>query len=913
MTYTLTFSDPLSVRPRLVGGKGANLGRLLQAGFGVPDGFTVTTDAYAEFLSANGLDKKIAGICDQLDYSDPADLELRTSELRSLIGAGDLPSSIADQMAASYRGLGDNAHVAVRSSGTAEDLAEASFAGLHDTFLDVKGVNGLRDAVKACWASLWTARATAYRHERGFDHIEALLAVVVQAMVESDVSGVMFTANPLTTATDELVINAAFGLGEAVVGGIVTPDQYVINADTLGVKERTLGSKSLRIVRNSAEGAGTVIEEVAPAQGGQPSLSDQQAADLANLGRRVQEYYGGFPQDIEWALADGTHYLLQSRPITGVEFSWDADVEEGNINPTVADDYVWTRQWADMLTTGGVTPLTYSVRYAYTMSRCWNHMAKCAGVDELIGMRLWKYHKGELYYNCLWEKIWLEKTVWPHGRTPEHLLMVPKPWHDEISRAPFNVVNYLKGLVRTQLIDPDVLGFRKVLADWRNNRAHEVAGLTYEELAQLSDRELKRYTERIIQLEIDHGDPIVMALLMHMRDAMNLLALMLHKWYDGDDAQVFPKLISGSRTRSGTQIENNRLWELAKMIRSSEALLTVFRENPGAAFFDACEHVAEGRDFLGHYRSFADEYSYRGHSDRDMIYDRRCEDPGLDYTSFETLLNSDFSVLPDDREREVNERREATLDEVVANVRRRRLGALKSEAIKWAVAMVHDYIVLRDDERQYPNDATVMSYKRGFVEMGRRLRQRGILDSERDVHFLSWQELYRLLDGNVSNLDLMKAKVAGRRRDVERRHNPEGSMPKYLQRDRAVDLDSSQDEAADGALRGMATSSGVVTGRARIVRKLSEINRVQKDEILVTNSTDPGWTPVFLIIKGVIVETGGVLSHASCLAREYGFPAVLLDNAMALIPDGAEIAVNGDNGTVRVLDPELAAPQPSNA
>jgi pyruvate,water dikinase len=751
---------------------------------------------------------------------------------------------------------------------------------------------------------MWTARATSYRHERGFDHAAARLAVVVQTMVESEVSGVMFTGNPLTTATDEIVVNASYGLGEAIVAGIVTPDQFVIDFDTSRVKEQVVGSKAVRIVRDPVTGTGTVTEDVPPALAGRPSLSADQLAGLADLGRRVQEQYGGFPQDIEWGISGGTLHLLQSRPVTGVEFSWDADVEEGNINHTVEDDYIWTRQWADMLTTGGVTPLTYSIRYAYSMSVCWNHMANCADVNELVGMRLWKYHKGELYYNCLWEKVWLEKTVWPHGRMAEHLMMVPKPWHDEIKAAPFSLLKYVRGLIKTQLVDPDVLGFRKVLPSWHANRAAEAHGLTYEELAKLSDKEVKRYTERTIQLEIDHGNPVVMALLMHMRDAMNLLALMLDRWY-GPDPQVFAKLISGCRTRTGTQVENIKLWEIAKIIHDSPALTRVFGDNPGAGFFTACEASDEGRAFLERYRAFEAEYYFRGHSDRDMIYDRRREDPGLDYNSLATLLNSDFSITPDDREREVNERREALFDEVVAAIRGTPLGGLKAEALKWAFVQVHDYIVLRDDERQFPNDATVYAYKRGFIEMGRRLTARGLLDSEHDVHYLSWQEVYQLLDGNTSKLPLMRAKVAARRRDVKRRHSHEAPMPKYLVRNRAADIDTADAGDGSGALRGMGTSSGLVTGRARVVKSLAEIGRVQRGEILVTNSTDPGWTPVFLTISGVVVETGGVLSHSSLLAREYGFPAVLLENAMALIPDGAEITVNGDAGTVVVTEPEV--------
>ncbi|HEV7534070.1 MAG TPA: PEP/pyruvate-binding domain-containing protein, partial [Acidimicrobiia bacterium] len=211
----LRFDDQDSGTHSLVGGKGANLGLLTRAGFPVPPGFSVTTAAYSAFIASSGLGDKIAAIVAELKYDDPDQLEALTGEIRELIVGAALPDGLATEITAAYTALGES-YVAVRSSGTAEDLAEASFAGMHDTYLDIKGAANLLDAVKRCWASMYTARATAYRHNKGFDHAESRIAVVVQQMVESEVSGVMFTGNPMTTATDEIVVNASWGLGEAI-------------------------------------------------------------------------------------------------------------------------------------------------------------------------------------------------------------------------------------------------------------------------------------------------------------------------------------------------------------------------------------------------------------------------------------------------------------------------------------------------------------------------------------------------------------------------------------------------------------------------------------------------------------------------------------------------------------------------
>lgn len=241
----------------------------------------------------------------------------------------DVPHAIAKALVANYALLGDDCYVAVRSSGTAEDLAEASFAGLHDTLLDIRGAQAVIHAVKDCWSSLWSARAISYRHRNGFNHAEVDIAVVVQRMVASEISGVIFTGNPLTEATDEIVVNASWGLGEAVVSGIVTPDNFVVkDGDTLHVRDRILGNKEISIQRDVSKSHGTIEKPVAAADRERFCMTDDSVVKLCRIALRVQEHYDGFPQDIEWGYENGRFYVLQSRPITGVEWSWDADCED---------------------------------------------------------------------------------------------------------------------------------------------------------------------------------------------------------------------------------------------------------------------------------------------------------------------------------------------------------------------------------------------------------------------------------------------------------------------------------------------------------------------------------------------------------------------------------------------------------
>ncbi len=386
----IPFDDALSATHSLVGGKATSLGRLTKAGFPVPPGFTISTAAYAAFMTS--LKASVAAMLAAADYDRPEHLEEQSARIRALIVDSALPADIASAITEAYALLGGNGRpVAVRSSGTAEDLAEASFAGLHDTFLDIAGEGEVLVAVKRCWASLWTTRAIHYRHDKGFAHEDALLAVIVQRMIPSAVAGVMFTANPLNLRTDEFVINASWGLGEGIVSGILTPDEFVVDRATLKIKARILGTKELQIVKNPT-GPGTVRQAVPAEQQAKFALTDPAVNALAALGQRVMAYYEGLPQDIEWGFADDRFYLLQSRRVTGAEFTWDEDIN-ATIPARHDDSTVWTSTWADDFLTGGVTPLYYSVRVGGEFQCVHDHTNKVYGFPQLAGRLIFKFRR----------------------------------------------------------------------------------------------------------------------------------------------------------------------------------------------------------------------------------------------------------------------------------------------------------------------------------------------------------------------------------------------------------------------------------------------------------------------------------------------------------------------------------------
>jgi pyruvate,water dikinase len=901
--HVLDFGDTLATEPELVGGKGANLGRLASAGFNVPAGFTVTTDAYREFVAASGLQQTVLDHLAAFDYGDLEALERDTARLRAAFTDAPIPQQLTDAVTEALEKLGTDTHVAVRSSGTAEDLAEASFAGQHDTYLDVRGTPEVLDAVRRCWASMWTARAVAYRHHNGIDSTTIAVAVVVQTMVSSEVSGVLFTGNPMTAATDEMVINASWGLGEAIVSGLTQPDEYVLTWRTLKIKDRALGGKSIQIVR-SPSGQGTVEQEVAPDDRARHCLSDDQAAALGRLGRQVTEYYAGIPQDIEWALVGDDVYLLQARPITGVRFSWDEQVDGWQPHPQ--DDVVWTRSWADAYN-GPATPLFYSYRirsYCEGADRAMH----VYGLTELARKQWFKYHRGVPYYQGDLEAPQMVRHL-PRGYRLLIAEMMTPATREATLAAPWKLRPFLRTQARGFIWDEwhSMFTFLKALTRhvYEDDTAY-IDGLPAEELRALSDDELVRHSADLVEHESEYCRN-AFQMMVPMALGFGFFNDLLKRWYHGDNPNVATELMTGTPKRTATSVENLELWHLVTKIRSNASLRALFDEHHGGAFFEAAaQHDEGGREWTAEYNAFLARHAHRGHSERDIYHPRRSDDPTIDYNAITTMLSVGPDYDPEAAEERANRRREVALAEVLANMRRGPTGRAKATLFTRFYDQLMKGLILRDDER-YFIDRLTMSIRRAFLEIGARLTERGAFDSIEDVFFLTVQENYDLLRGN-NNPTLTRAKIAGRRANYLEVESRSVQRPPHLQYNRPLDLTTEDIDDSSGTLRGTGTSGGTYTGRAHIIKQMKDIGQVQQGEILICNATDPGWTPVFLVIGAVVVETGGMLAHAACLAREYGFPAVQLPSALDRIPDGATITVNGDNGQVIVVE---AAPEPA--
>ncbi len=896
------FTDAAAADHAQVGGKGANLGNMTGKGFTVPPGFVVSTAAYREHVEASRIRDGIDAILGSVDYGDAEALETHAASIRKLITDAAMLESVGREISSAYRLVGEGTFVAVRSSGTAEDLAGASFAGLHDTYLDIRGQNALADAVKRCWASMWTSRAIAYRQNGGFDHYQSAIAVVVQEMVRSDISGVMFTGNPVNGATDQIFINASYGLGEAIVSGIVTPDEYVVRHRDLKILNAQTGSKLVQVVRDENIGTGTIEAEVPADLRDVQAMTDQQIRSLAELGRSIQQAYGDFPQDIEWAMRDGQFYVLQARPVTGVEFSWDADVTDsvqGNDDGCEWDE-LWSRTFPQEMWTGAISPLMFSWR-CWGLNQCHSLGVQTYAYPELdySTRRLWIYHKGVSYYNCKAD-LELIKTAVPPQVRPGMLDKLPSDWHEEALDAPFDWARYIDSYLGVEAKRPDMglNWWRAIRDDFIENEEYRefTRPRPVEELGTLDDKALRQYIGDVIREEVASYDPPWNGLLYPMRDALGTIAWICENWYTGGRPTIMMDLVTGTRNPTVTTDDNFAVWELAEMINTSPELKSLFEQFPDARFFDFLDQCRDGPAFREKYDEHVRRRGHRGHPDRDIYFERRADNPMVDLRLMNALMGT---PNPRIQEHKMTEKLEETIRHVIDNLQGQPMGALKSRLFRFLADFAHNSLEYRDNEREVM-DWSTYAIKLGFEEVGRRCVERGVFRDFKDCYFLTMEELYNAL-GGTDNRPLTLAKIAARKKNFHDIDTRRVTPPHYLQFGRPAVIDLP--DVGDGSLlKGKTTSVGKVTGRARVVLELNQIGRVKKGEILIVHATDPGWTPVFNVIGGIVLETGGLISHGALLAREYGLPGVQIENALRLVPDGAMITLDGDAGLVIIHD-----------
>jgi len=920
MSFTCTLEQIGAGDLPVVGGKGANLGELVAAGLPVPTAFCVTTEAYRAFIAERGLGAELIASLDGLDYESHADIDARARAIRDRIVAAPVAEEIERAVLAAYRvlesELGEGVLVSVRSSATAEDLPGMSFAGQQDTYLNVGGGDAVLEHVKRCWASLWTDRAIAYRYRQGFAHADVLLAVVVQEMFPSQVSGILFTANPVTSKPDEMFLNSSWGLGEAVVSGRVDPDQFIVDRRSLKVTDREIHDKRVMTARG-AGGLGSVEIDVPDDRRQVPSLSDAEIAELAQIGLRIEDHYG-FPQDIEWGLADGCFAVLQAREITAADLDFGIELESWQspeARAALTDErWVWSRAYSDEVQTGSTTPLFYTdiqprMTNLKIKAMLWTETPECMGylAARFEEIPYFRWYCARAYYNLEWERERIRMYIPPFARDEAALWPFPAPEREAIRNMHFNWIHFVWIMAKLHVTLPDksLLGTTHVL---------------YENLERWTDHEQSLWdtvdldtasTEEILATREKARDAsgflsnTILPFTIYLYVLPAALRTALERWCDDTDHTLYNRLSAGMGTK--TTEENIAVWALSREIRTSDTLMALFASDDVRAIAAGLTDSADGRAFQSSLDAFISRYGHRGGAERDAIHHRWRHRPELVFHALTPML-----ALGDDEDPATGEQRlrdrmlEAKEIALTRAGKGLLLGSARAVALKWLIRVTQDYIYYRDFERFW-NDRTMSRPRDIYTAIARKFIARDLLTEEDDIFFLGREEVLAAEAGQLSAREIA-IRVRARRRVYEKYNRRE--PPKYLQGWRAFDDDQLPDDGL--GLRGIPASSGTVTGRARVCRDISEVGKIGKGDILVTVATDPAWTTVFSFIGGVVVETGGVVAHAVMISREYGLPCVAhLTRACELIPDGALITVDGASGRVVVHD--QPAPEPATS
>ncbi len=884
----------------LVGGKGANLGELLATGIPVPTAFCVTTAAYRRHLTENDLLERVAALLDAG----------QAQEIRELITSAPMPADVESEISDAYQSLiGSATSVSVRSSATAEDLPGTSFAGQQDTYLHIRGTAQVLDAVRRCWASLWTDRAIAYREAQGFDHGSVHLAVVVQEMFASQVSGVLFTANPVTSNPYEFFLNASWGLGEAIVSGHVNPDQLIVDKKSMAIVDRVLGDKLVMTVPDQS-GQGSTTAPVPVEQQSIQSLPDELVRELCAIGTLIEDHYG-FPQDVEWGWAGGRFAILQAREITGANLDFGHELETWKSPAALASMYderwTWSRAYSDEAQTGPSTPSFYTYLQlgmttlkSRALAKTWTTDFLGYGPDQFLDVPYFRWYGARAYYNLAFERERIRRFIPPFARDESTLWPFPVDERQQIHDMPFQWDEFMSLLWRlhTEQYDVSLVGTTAVMYEglerWTDAEDEfwarfDLDHASVEEIfaGQAQSRIGSRFGENVIL-------PFTIYLLMLPQSLRALCA----SWLD-DDGTIANRLVAGLQTK--TSEENIALWRLGQQFRASTRLSDLVRGASGEDILAELDADEEGRRVHGEFDDFLAKHGHRGGAERDAYHPRWRHRPALVFQAIRPLLDVDAADSPEVHETRLREQMLRTKAECIERIADQPLGELKAPFFTWFVNLVQDYVYYRDFERFF-NDKTMSRSRDLYEAIARRFISSGVLTDSDDIYFLGRQEMLAADQGELTARQIA-IRVRSRRRVYEKYSHQE--PPKYLRGWRTFDDIQVNEE---GALQGIGASTGVVTGRARVCRDLSQISTIERGDILVTVATDPAWTTVFSLISGVVVETGGVVAHAVMISREYGLPCVAnLSRACEMIPDGAQITVDGNSGRVLIHEQSAEA------
>lgn len=883
-----------------VGGKGRSLVRLVEAGYPVPPGIVVASAAYRGFVAAHGLRNRILEFARPAVVDGTVSFERASTNIRRLFEAADLPEELVAVIGRAYEGLtsADDPAVAVRSSANAEDLPEASFAGQQETFLNVRGARAVALAVKDCWASLWSPQAMNYRHEMGIDHGGVAMAVVVQVMVPADVSGILFTANPTTGERDEMVLNASFGLGEAVVGGQVTPDTFVIDRETLAPRETVLGAKDRMVVFEA--GQGTRIESVPEERQRAASLPTERVSELAGLAAEVERTFSGVPQDIEWAYCGATGFsLLQSRPITNLPSPPPKDV----VWPEIPGAQLLKRQVAENM------PDPLSPLFEDLYLRALFDVQKWPEGWEWKGNETRNWMKNFVIVTVngyAYQPIYRQSAGdWDKHMAKVHSGQAKRSWWANL-KATFAMPEFMVQEMKRSPVPYWMYLFARTLRTFRK----------YPAIIGWEREQLPAYLAAINEWE--RRNPAVLSDVDLLAGMKSLTVAEAHYWLalrsvigtakltDGgfqrflEETAPEGRFISGSFLTgfaSKTLEAEFALRAIADAIRSDPALAELAIVTPAPRLLNALREHSSAGSICDAVDTYLHDFG-RQVFNLDFVEPALAEDPLPFAVSLKALVADPGYDLVSRQKEVARNRRRAFASALRFFNGRRRVDFLRAY---WTARINYP---AREEALNHMGLAW-STFRPLALELGRRLVAVGTLGRPDDVFYLTSVDLALAIEAKAADRPMPelvdKAAEQRRLRALRFRMDQPAAIPPVKHKGPYATVISNAE--GDDVLRGFAVSPGTVTGIASVVMTPNDFGNMKPGSILVCPLTTPAWTQLFPQAVGLATDIGSILAHGSIVAREYGIPAVLgIGDVTQRVKSGQRIAVDGNRGTVTILD-----------
>ena len=873
--YVLDFQEIDQTQVAVAGGKGANLGELSRIeGIRVPAGFCVTTDAFQRIMAEAPSIHDLINRLDRLSLLSPDDREAiraLSAEIRRTLEAIAIPDDLAAAITRSLARLGEQAAYAVRSSATAEDLPTASFAGQQDTYLNVVGPAILQH-VSRCWASLFTERAVTYRLRNGLDHRKVHMAVVVQQMVFPQAAGILFTADPVTGNRKVASVEASFGLGEALVSGLVNADVYKVRDGEVVAK--AVAIKQLAI--HASPAGGTQEQAIEPERQEQPALTERQVVRLAQLGRRIEAHFGR-PQDIEWCLVDDGFQIVQSRPITTLFPIPETGERENHVYVSVGHQQMMTDP---------MKPLGLSV-WQLTAPR---PMAEAGGrlfVDVTQGLASSASRASLLGV--------LEKS----DPLIREALQTVLDRGDFIPSVPDQGPVWVPPGAGSAAIETDPA----IVANLIARSEASIAALQRDIQTKSGSALLDFIVASIDEQKRIQIDSQSLQVIMAGIEATWWLNDHLQAWLGEKNAA---DTLAQSAPNNITSEMGLALLDVADVIRPHPDVVTFLRHIENDYFLNELPALAGGREARDAIQAWLDKYGMRGAGEIDITRPRWSERPSM---LVPILLGHIENVEPGEAARRFERGRQEFAkkeQELLERLRALPDGSQRAEEAKRMIDRMRTFI----GYREYPKYAMVSRYfvyKQALMEEAERLVQAGVLREKEDVFYLRFQELQEVVRTNRVDDQLIRQ----RKEEFQSYHALR--PPRVLTSEgEAISGMYRREDLPAGTLVGLPVSAGTIEGRARVILDMAKAD-LEPGDILVTAYTDPSWTPLFVAIEGLVTEVGGLMTHGAVIAREYGLPAVVgVEQATRLIRDGQRIRVHGTDGYVEIL-PSRASPSDPSA